>query len=183
MNTPADRQLDSSIETFFQAPPPGKSESFLDISDLQISQRTSGKKEFSDSGYSSRPSLSTTSQSSSSEMLERDPALSSSNCDQIHVTPDISIDSSTFDVAELLNFDGIDDVPPTDDNWLDILPNLHHMGTSASGFFGLANYHNFLPDQHVHQNNEATLKEPAYLPDLMELNFFDYNDELETRSL
>jgi len=177
MTSPADGQLHTSIETFFQAPPPANPVSFSDLSDLLISQSNAGENECSDSGYGSRPSLSTTSQHASSEMMKRDTALSSSNCDQIQMTSDIPMDSSTFDVTHLLNFDGIDDVPPTDYNWLDMPqspPSLHHMGTSEPGFSGLASHQSSLPNQHMHKNDSAAFEEPGYPdPDLMELNFFD----------
>jgi hypothetical protein len=186
MTSPADGQPQTGIETFFQAPPPANPVSFSDLSGLWISQNNAGQNECSDSGYGSRPSLSTTSQHASSEMLKRDTALSSSNCDQMQITSDIPMDSSIFDVTHLLNFDGIDDVSPTDCNWLDMPqspPNLHHMGTSEPGFSGLANHHSSLPDQHMHKNDSAAFEEPGYPdPDLMELNFFDCDNERETRS-
>lgn len=55
-----DDQPHTSIETFFQPPPPANPVSFSNLSDLRISQRNTGPNEFSDSGYASRSSLSTT---------------------------------------------------------------------------------------------------------------------------
>jgi hypothetical protein len=187
MTSPADCQPHTSIETFFQAPPPANPVSFTDLSGLRISQSNAGWNECSDSGYGSRPSLSTTSQYASSEMLKRDTALSSSNRDQMQMASDILMDSSTFDITDILNFDGIDEVPPTDCNWLDMPqspPNLHRIGTSEPGFSNLANHHSPFPDQYMHKNDSAAFEEPGYPDtDLMELNFFDLDNERETRSV
>jgi hypothetical protein len=184
MTSPSDGQPHTSIETFFQAPPPSNLVSLSDLSGLLISQSNAGQNEYSDSGYGSRLSLSTTSQHASSEMLKRDTALSLRGCDQIQITSDIPMDSSTFNANYLLNFDGIEDVPPTDCNWLDMPqspPNIHHIGTSELGFSSLADHHSSLPDQHMHKNNNAALEEPGYSDlDLMELNGFDWDNERET---
>jgi hypothetical protein len=184
MTSPSDGQPHTSIETFFQAPPPSNLVSLSDLSGLLISQSNAGQNEYSDSGYGSRLSLSTTSQHASSEMLKRDTALSLRGCDQIQITSDIPMDSSTFNANYLLNFDGIEDVPPTDCNWLDMPqspPNIHHIGISELGFSSLADHHSSLPDQHMHKNNNAALEEPGYSDlDLMELNGFDWDNERET---
>lgn len=185
MTSPAEGQPDNSIEAFFQAPPPADLASFSDLSELRISQRNAEQNEFSDSGYGSRPSLSTTSQHTSSEMLKRDMAFSLSNCDQMQMTSDASIDSSTFDVTQLLSFDGIDDVPPTDCNWLNlpqISPDLHHMSASEPDFSGPANHHRPLPDQPMHKNDSEAFEKLGYTdPDLMEFHFFNWDNERETR--
>ena len=182
----ADGQTQTSIETFFRAPPPANPASFSDLSDLRISERDSGQNECSDSGYGSRPSLSSTSQQGSSEMLKRDTHLSSSSCDQTQMTSDIPMDFSNFDVTHLLNFDGIDDYPPTDGEWLDMpqrSPNIDHMGTSEPGFSGLADHHSSLSDQHMHKNDSTAFEEPGYHdPDLIDLNFLDWDNKRETRS-
>jgi hypothetical protein len=184
MTSPSDGQPHTSIETFFQAPPPSNLVSLSDLSGLLISQSNAGQNEYSDSGYGSRLSLSTTSQHASSEMLKRDTALSLRGCDQIQITSDIPMDSSTFNANYLLNFDGIEDVPPMDCNWLDMPqspPNIHHIGISELGFSSLADHHSSLPDQHMHKNNNAALEEPGYSDlDLMELNGFDWDNERET---
>jgi hypothetical protein len=187
MTSPADCQPHTSIETFFQAPPPANPVSFTDLSGLRISQSNAGWNECFDSGYCSRPSLSTTSQNASSEMLKCDTALSSSNRDQMQMASDIPMDSSTFDVTDILNFNAIDEVPPTDCNWLDMPqspPNLHHIGTSEPSFSNLANHHSSFADQHLYKNDSAAFEEPRYPDrDVMELNFFDLDDERETRSV
>jgi hypothetical protein len=187
MTSPADGQPHASIETFFQAPPPADPVSFSDLSDLRISQMNAGQNECSDSGYGSRPSLSTTSQHASPETLHRDMALSSNKRDQMQMASDIPIDSSPFDVTHLLNFDGIHGIAPTDCNWLDMPqspPNLHHMGTSEPVCSGLASHQSSLPDQHMHRNDSAAFGVSGYPdPDLMEFNFFDWDNERETRAV
>jgi hypothetical protein len=115
-------------------------------------------------------------------MLERDISLSSSNCDQMQMNSDIPTDSSTFDVTQLLNFGGTDDA--TASSWLDMpqsLPNLDRAGPSEPCFSSMADHHSSLPDQHIHKTENTPPEEPWYPdPDLMEINYFDWDNDRVT---
>lgn len=100
-----DDQPPTGIETFFQPPPPANPESFTSLPELRIPKQNTEHNQFSDSGYASRPSLSSASQLTSHKMSEREPPYSSRSGEETGVNSKVHIDPSSFFETSLLDPD------------------------------------------------------------------------------
>jgi hypothetical protein len=162
MASTVDSNQQTSVETFFQPPPPTiYPVSFSNLSELRISQQNTGHDESSDSGYASHLSLSNSSQHASLDRIESNATFSSGIYDQTQTNPDISMDSSTFNVTQLLNFGGTDGAAAS--SWLGMPqnpPDLLVADPSAPLFPNEADYHNSLPTQFRHMTEDLFSEEP-----------------------
>ncbi|CZR68082.1 uncharacterized protein PAC_17981 [Phialocephala subalpina] len=184
MDSPTDDQPGTtSIEAFFQPPPPANLrsfpstnlESFLNLSDLRIPQRNMGQPDSSDSGYASRLSLSISSRHASSDVLERDAAFSPRNNDQGQMNSDSNLDTAPFDITQLLNLNQTHEASAS--SWPthpQTPPNLDSAASSELDLSSIAAHHASLPDQPGHTTENALPEDPWYPDtDLIDINHFE----------
>lgn len=163
MITPINDQAETEPETLFQPPPPANPRSFSDLSDLGMSQQSIKRHEFSDSGYGSRPSLSTTSQHDSSGLLEQGSG-PSSGCDHRRMNGS-PMHSTSFDAIELPNSDKLG--TPGFQNVVDH----NHLGLSSG------HYTPVLDQNLAMSDNTPPLELWMLDPELMDINFSDWGND------